>query len=112
MDQQTPAVQLGCDAVASPATQTTSEDDILVHHDLLPFPDSVPTAPLLRSSLMKLTQGDEDEKRRRGCGGLVAMLASSTLIFETQTSRRSGIVPTTCLRVAIAKRRKTVSTHW
>lgn len=62
--QQSSSTQLGRGAVASPATHTTSEDDDLVYIDLPPFPDDVPTAPLLRLSLSKLAQGDEEEKER------------------------------------------------
>jgi isopenicillin N synthase-like dioxygenase len=40
-----------------------SKEDDLTFHDLPPFPDDVPTAPLLRLSLKKLVDGDEEEQQ-------------------------------------------------
>lgn len=63
--QQTPATQLGAGAIAPPATRPSNDDDDdLTYPDLPPFPDDVPTAPLLRLNLTKLARGDEAEKQR------------------------------------------------
>ena len=65
--------------------------------DLPPFPDNVPTAPLLRISLAKLTSQDEAEQERcwracqslgffyldlRGCAPGTALLSDADALFE------------------------------
>lgn len=62
--EQTSSTQLGPGTIAPPATHTAAIDEDLVYPDLPPFPEDVPTAPLLRLSLRKLAQGDADEKER------------------------------------------------
>ena len=62
--QQTSTTQLGPGAVAPPATHTALQEDELEYEDLPPFPENVPTAPLLRLNLRKLVQGDEEERER------------------------------------------------
>ena len=55
------ATQLGPDAVAAPADMAVGDEGDLVFHDIPPFPEDVPTAPLFRLSLKKLMENDSDE---------------------------------------------------
>jgi isopenicillin N synthase-like dioxygenase len=61
---QTTATQLGPNAVAAPTATASDEDPGLAFDDLPPFPDDVPTAPLLRLSLKKLLDNDAAEIER------------------------------------------------
>ena len=61
---QTSATQLGPSAIAPPAVYVANDEDDLVFTDIPPFPEDVPTAPLLRLSLQKLAAGDTDEVER------------------------------------------------
>ena len=81
---QTATTQLGPNAIAhpdgvarlpNPATalhhlnggdtnDASKEDDDLIFHDLPPFPDDVPTAPLLRLSLQRLLDHDVEEEEK------------------------------------------------
>jgi len=74
---QTTETQIGPAAIASPASMTTNklpiptpqlhhlekhnDEDELAFDDLPPFPDNVPTAPLLRLNLNRLLQGNPQE---------------------------------------------------
>ena len=60
---QTTATQIGLDAIAHPSNAATEDED-LVFHDLPPFPEDVPIAPLLRLSLKKLMNHDPEEVDR------------------------------------------------
>ena len=63
-DSHTHESQLGQAAIAPPADLMSTpwkEEEELTFTDLPPFPTDVPTAPLLRISLEKLVQGDENE---------------------------------------------------
>jgi hypothetical protein len=58
---QTVATQLGPEAVAAPANATAEDEGDLIFHDIPPFPEDVPTAPLFRLSLKKLMENDPEE---------------------------------------------------
>ncbi|KAI7287066.1 Clavaminate synthase-like protein [Hortaea werneckii] len=74
---QTTETQIGPAAIAAPASTTTNklpipipqlhhleknnDDDELAFDDLPPFPENVPTAPLLRLDLNRLRQGNPQE---------------------------------------------------
>ena len=62
--KETSESQLGPNAVAPPADCTAEDESDLIFHDLPPFPDDVPTAPLLRLSLQKLVDNDPKEVER------------------------------------------------
>ena len=61
---QTSATQIGREAVAPPADATAEDENDLVFHDIPPFPEDVPIAPLLRLSLKKLVANDPSEIER------------------------------------------------
>ena len=58
---QTIATQLGPEAVAAPVDMAAEDEGDLVFHDIPPFPEDVPTAPLFRLSLKKLMKNDSEE---------------------------------------------------
>ena len=63
-DDHTHETQLGQPAIAPPAELSVNpwkDEGELAFTDLPPFPEDVPTAPLLRISLKRLIEGDEDE---------------------------------------------------
>jgi hypothetical protein len=63
-DSHTHESQLGQAAIAPPAQLISNpwkDEEELTFIDLPPFPTDVPTAPLLRISLKRLVEGDEDE---------------------------------------------------
>lgn len=57
------STQLGKDAIAHP-TLNLQDDEDLEYHDLPPFPSDVPQAPLLRIQLSRLLAGDTNEQDR------------------------------------------------
>ena len=61
---QTTSSQLGPEAIAPPVDITVENEDDLVFHDIPPFPEDVPVAPLLRLSLKKLMNSDPEEVDR------------------------------------------------
>ncbi|KAI6840649.1 Clavaminate synthase-like protein [Hortaea werneckii] len=78
---QTTETQIGPSAIAAPASTTNTlpipapqlhhleknddeEDDEFAFDDLPPFPENVPTAPLLRLNLNRLLQGNEQETEK------------------------------------------------
>ena len=63
-DEHTHETQLGQPAIAPPAELLTNpwkDEEELTFTDLPPFPEDVPTAPLLRINLKRLVEGDENE---------------------------------------------------
>ena len=52
---------MATETIIAPAVLSTSISDF---HGIPPFPDDVPTVPLLRLSLKKLYHEDQDESRR------------------------------------------------
>ena len=52
------------EAIAPPADATAENEDDLVFHDIPPFPETVPIAPLLRLNLKKLIANDPEEVER------------------------------------------------
>ncbi|KAH9825478.1 UPF0676 protein [Teratosphaeria destructans] len=65
-------------------------DEGLMFHDLPPFPENVPTAPLLRLSLDKLVNGDEVEQERlwRACCDVGFFYLD---LRDSRTSKRDSV---------------------
>ena len=64
IETHTTASQLGPNAIAPPSDATVEDENDLVFHDIPPFPEDVPIAPLLRLSLKKLVENDPEEVER------------------------------------------------